>query len=228
MAKKKVPRKELLKTEDEFITFSARLLRNVIQYKLQILCAFGILCLIIVIFSGIRYFSIQSENKAFAQMEASYLKYRTALIEKGPIEAYQNFQADFQHILDEYSSTNGGKLTRILFAGICYNAGNVDRSIELYQQALKDFEQTVALRDLILSGLGYAHEGKKEYPAAIKYFEQIVSSPDSIMKDEALFHLGQIYAAMGNSDKSNQSYNQIVSDYSGSVYYTIAKGKLSG
>jgi tetratricopeptide (TPR) repeat protein len=182
----------------------------------------------IAIYSGVRYFAIQSENKAFAKMEAGYLKYRQTLSDKGPVEAFQASQTDFQQIMEDHAGSKGGKLARVLFAGMCYDAGDFDQAITLYLKALDDFAQTVSLRDFILSGLGYAFEGKKDYPEAAKYFEQIVASPDSIMKDEALFHLGQIYAAMGNSEKSKQSYHQIISDYSGSVYYTIAKGRLSG
>ncbi|MFC1798947.1 tol-pal system YbgF family protein [Thermodesulfobacteriota bacterium] len=228
MAKKRVPRKELLKTEDEFITFSSRLLQNIIRYKLQVLCAIGGVFLLVVIFSGVRYFSIQKENEAFAQMEESFFKYQNALNKNKTAESYDIFQADFQRILDKYSGTKGGKLARVIFANMCYNAGNYDRAVALYHKALKDFDDSMSIKGFILSGLGYAYEGKKDYPTAAKFFEEIVSSPEAVMKDEALFNLGRIYASMGEADKSITSYNKIVSEYTGSIYHSLAKEKLSG
>lgn len=228
MAKKKIPRKELLKTEDEFITFSSRLLQIVIKYKTQVLYAIGGIFLLVVIFSGVRYFSIQKENEAFSQLEQSFFNYQNTLNEKGPQDAYAIIQTDFQRILDNYSGTKGGNLAGLIFANICYKAGNYDRAVALYQKALKDYDDDISIKGFVLSGLGYAYEGKKDYPAAVRFFEEIVSSSETIMKDEALFNLGRIYASMGENDKSVKSYSRIVSEYTGSIYYPLAKEKLSG
>lgn len=228
MAKKKIPRKELLKTEDEFITFSSRLLQAIIKYKIQVLYAIGGIFLLVVIISGVRYFSIQKENEAFSQLEQTFFNYQSSLNEKGPKDAYEMIQTEFQRILDNYSGTKGGNLAGLIFANICYNAGNYDRAVALYQKALKDYNDDISMKAFALSGLGYAYEGKKDYPAAVKFFEEIVSSSEAIMKDEALFNLGRIYASMGDLDKSAKSYNQIVSEYTGSIYYPLAKEKLSG
>ena len=129
---------------------------------------------------------------------------------------------------EKYSGTRGGKLAGVIYANICYNIGDFDRAIQLYKSALKDFEDDVSLKDFVLIGLAYSYEGKKDYPAAIKFFEDIVSSPDAIMKEEALFGLGRIYAEAGSPDKSLKSYKQIIADYSDSIYYKLAKEKITG
>lgn len=228
MAKKKIPRKQLLKQTDEFLTFSARLLQFVIQHKIQILCAFGLVFALILVFSGTRYYSIKSQNKAFALMEQSRIKYEKALNEKGPETAYSDVQKDFQSIIEKYSSKAGAKLAGVLYANICYRAGDYEKAVGLFKQALDDFADTPSIKGLILSGLGYTHEGKEDYPAAVTHFEEIVSDPDAIMKDEALFSLGRIYAKMGNIAKSTGAYKKIVSDFSDSIYLELAKEKISG
>ena len=48
---------------------------------------------------------------------------------------------------------------------------------------------------------------------------------DSI-KDEALFNLGELYAAIGDKDKSIDAFNKILSDYPGSMYTEIVKEKV--
>ena len=161
-------------------------------------------------------------------MEQGRIKYENALNEKGPEIAYQDVQKDFQSIIEQYSSKAGGKLTGVLYANMCYRAGDYEKAVGLFKQALYDFADNPSLKDLILSGLGYALEGKKDYPAAVTHFEAIVSDPDAIMKDEALFNLGRIYAKMGDTPKSAGAYKKIVSDFSNSVYIELAKEKISG
>ena len=228
MAKKKIPRKQLLKQTDEFLTFSARLLQFTIQHKIQISCAFGLIFAFILVFSGTRYYSIKAQNKAFALMEQGRIKYENVLKEKGPEIAYQDVQKDFQSIIGKYSRKAGGKLAGVLYANMCYRAGEYEISVGLFKQALDDFADNPLLKGLILSGLGYTLEGKKDFPAAVTRFEEIVSDPDAIMKDEALFCLGRIYAKMGDTAKSTGAYKKIVSDFSDSIYIELAKEKISG
>lgn len=229
MAKRKrVTRKQLLKEPDEFITFSGKLIRFVDKYKIQVLCAFGILFVSIIIISGIRYFSKQSEKKAFALLEQGIAKYEKSVTDNGPEKAYADIKEDFDLIQKKYSRKDGGKLAGIIYANICYDAGDFNQAIILYDKALEDFMANQSLKNLILSGLGYSHEKKKNYQDAIKYFEMIVLGSESMMKDEALFSLGRLYAEIGNLDKSISSYKRIISDFSDSIYTDLVKEKVGG
>ena len=228
MAKKKMTRKELLKTQDEFLTTSARLLQFVIKHKVQISCVFGGVFVLIIIFSGIRYFSIKAEKKAFALMQQGISRYETALKENEPQKAFQKIDKEFQLILKKYSRKEGGKLARVIYENMCNRAGGFDQEIDLYEKALEDFDDNDLLKDFILSGLGYNYEGKKDYQTAAMYFEKIVSTPKAFMNDDAFFILGWIYVAMCQTNKISDSYKIIVSEYPESIYYEIAKEKLSG
>ncbi len=228
MAKKKVTRKELLKKPDEFLTFSAKMLNYVIENKNQLTIFLGIIVGVAIIISGIRYASEKSEENALAQLEQGSAKYEELEKDKGAEKAYLDVKADFQQILDKYSGKNGGKLARIVFANICYSGGDSDKAIELYKEALRDFNNNPYLKNFILNGLGYAHEKKKDYKAAADYFEKVASGPDSIMKDEAFFNLGRIYAELAEKEKSMEAYKKIVSEHEDSIYINLAKEKVSG
>ncbi len=228
MPKKKISRKELLKTEDEFITFSTRALQFIMTHKVRIAYGVGGLLVLVILFSGFRYFSLKGENKASALLDQGLEQYQTVLDQKDAVQAYQKVKSDFNNLLDKYSGKKSGKLARISFAHICLNAGEYDRAIELYRRALEDFDGDLSLRDLLLSGLAHSFAGKKDYSAAASYLEEIVSAPDSILKDEALFHLGRIYAAMGNDEKSRDAFSRIVNEYKGSIYFALAQEKLAG
>ena len=223
MAKKKVTRKELLNEPDEFITFSAKLLKIMATYKVQLLYGIGLLILIGIIFSGISYFSYRSESQAFVMLEKTINKYNGSLEKNGPEKAFKEVKNDFVKIIDKYSGNRGGKIARIEFANISINAGDTDGAIDLYRKALEDFNDDQTVKNIILSSLGYAYEEKSDSKSAVKYFEMIISEPDTFLKDEALFNLGRIYAAMGNKKMSRDAYKKIVSEFADSFYLSIAK-----
>jgi len=228
MAAKKVTRKQLLKEPDEFITFSARLFQFAINYKVQLLVCLGAVCALVLLASGVIYFSRKSEEKAFSLMQQGLNKYQTLSQTIGPVKAYQEVSGDFEYILKKYAGKDGGKLARVSYADICYKAGEYDKAISLYRQSLKDLGEQEAVKYLILNGLGYSYEAKQEYQEAVTYFQKIASGSESIMKDDALFNLGRIYQKLGNPGKSKEAYEKIVSDHPDSIFIELAKEKMAG
>ena len=79
--------------------------------------------------------------------------------------------------------------------------------------------------------MGYAYEAKKEYDTALEYFEKISVGSDPVLKAEALFNMGRLYAALGKVEKSQQAYQKIVADSPQSFYADLAKeraGNIAG
>jgi tetratricopeptide (TPR) repeat protein len=229
MAKrKKVSRKKLLKEPDEFITFSGKLIQFGMQYKKQITYAVTGAVALIVLITGYRFFSIRSENKAMFVLNQAVAKYDKSVQSGDANQAYQNVAQDFETLLDKYGNKQAGKLAGVTFANICFDAGEYNKSIELYQEALDHFKHYPILHNLILSGLGYAHEQINENERAVSYFEQIIASDDKTLHDEALFHLGVLYEKLGQNEKSEEAFNQIISDYPDSMYIDIVKERTAG
>ena len=229
MAKrKKVSRKKLLKEPDEFITFSGKLIQFGMQYKKEITYAVAGAVALIVLFAGYRFFSIRSENKAMFLLNQAVAKYDKSVQSGDAKQAYQNVAEDFEILLDEYGNNEGGKLARVTFANVCFDAGEYGKSIELYEKSLDHFKRHPILHSLILSGLGYAYEQINENEQAVSYFEQIVASDDKTLHDEALFHLGVLYEKLGQNEKSEKAFNQIISDFPDSMYIDIVKERTAG
>jgi tetratricopeptide (TPR) repeat protein len=222
--KKKVSRKQLLKEPDEFLTLSARLFQFVVKNKYQMLAALGGVILIVLTVSGWSYHTRQRANESLAQLQKSWNRYETLRNgkDKDPVLAYQEVRTEFEQLIAESGDKPGGKLARVIFADISYDAGEADKAIALYQSALEDFTQPF-YRDQILNGLGYAYEAKKEYETALEYFGKISVGSDPVLKAEALFNMGRLYAALGNTEKSQQAYQKIVADSPQSFYAELAK-----
>ena len=220
--KKKVTRKQLLKEPDEFLTFSARLFQFTLEHKYHLFGALGGIILLVLIVTGIRYYSQQRSNEAFSLLEKGRVKYQTLLNECDPRKAIKHVEKQLEQILNKYSDKVGGKLARVTYANICYNGGNPDKAIALYQKALNDFDEPF-YKDLILNDLGYAYEQKGAFKEAAEYFEKIVAGGNPVLKSDALYSLGRLYAALGNVEKSNTAYQKIISEQPDSIYIDLVK-----
>jgi len=227
MVKKKMTRKELLNEPDEFISFSSRLLSFIAIYKIQILYFLCALVLIGIVLSGYGYFSRKAEREAFAMLQKAKTDYELSLKKNSPEKALNEVKDDFIKIMEKYSGNRGGKMAGLELANVYYKAGDMDSSIEQYVKALKAFNDDKAVKCQILSSLGYAYEAKNDLKSAVNHFEAIVSEPDNFLKDEALFNLGRLFAAMGDEKKSKAAYQKIVSDYKDSFYIEIARERIS-
>ena len=174
MAKKrKKTRKELLKEPDEFMTFTGKIIKFATDHKTQITYGLGIVLALAIVFSAVRFFSIRADNKASAMLEQSMNEYSNLQAQKQPDEIYNGVSGSFQTILKKYGDKNSGKLARLIYANICYNAGKYKQAIDLYDTSLKDFAKHPMIHTQILSSLAYAYEQQKEYATAASYFEKI-------------------------------------------------------
>lgn len=226
MAKGAATRKQLLKEPDQFITFSGKLIAFGRSNLKIILITTGILFSLLLALVTARQISHRNENRASARVEKAVAKYSTAIQDTNPQTAYDRVKTDFADIFDEYGSKNAAKIARIIYGDISYNAGDADTAIAMYTHALDDFDQSPAVKNIVLSGLAYAFVLKAEYPRAIHYFEMISTNNEKTLKSGALFNLGWLYEASGEKEKGAAMYQQLLTDFPESMYGDLVKEKV--
>ena len=228
MAKKQISRKrkKQLKEPDEFITFSSKILDTILENKNQAISILFILLLVIITFIGIRGYFIKSENRAFTDMAQSMAEYRALGKANENTSTLQKVDGDLEKILNIHSAMHAKKFVKIYLANISFQNKNFDRAIELYLDSVNDFNDAPSIKNLILNSLAYSYEEKKDYKSAASYFELIVSGNDVFMKDEALFNLGRLYAAMDNKKKSKAAFVNIKENYPDSLYIELVRFKM--
>jgi len=213
MVKKiKKARVKELQQPDEFITFSTKVAEYVIKNKTQVLSAGSVFVVVILAVSIFFFYSGKMEKKAAAILSQGVQKYETAMQTKNPQEAYEK----------------SGQNARLIYANICYNGGDYDKAIALFEQGLQDFKTQPFISSLILNSLGFVYEAKKDLPKAIEYFQKVASGPEAAMKDEAFFHIGEIYNEMGEPAKSEDAFKKIISDHADSLFINVVRDKISG
>ncbi|MGD2097178.1 MAG: tetratricopeptide repeat protein [Desulfobacterales bacterium] len=227
MAAKYKSRKELLKKPDEFITLTgktiaiARDYQNHITYTLLAIVAIGL------IFLGYRFFAQRAETKAFSMLQKAQSVYQQQKAASSAKEAYNKVSPVFQDIIKKYGGKAGGKLARVIYANISYEAGQYENAAALYKQSLNDFQDNSAVYNLILNSLGYAYLQMKDTQNAAVYFELAAKQTDSLVREDALFNLGWVYQNMGEAAKSQQTLEQILDDYPDSLYFDMVQEELS-
>ena len=228
MAKKRISkeRKKKLKEPDEFITFSSKILNLVLENKNQAIFIVSVFLFIILMLIGIKSYFVKSENRAFTDMSQSMAEYRALEKASKNNTILQKVDNDLNKILDKYSAMNAKKFAKVDLANISFQSKKFDRAIELYIDAVNDFSDAPSIKNLILNSLACSYEEKNDYKSAASYFELIVSGNDVFMKDEALFNLGRIYAAMGNNKKSKDAFVNIKENYPDSLYIELVKDRV--
>jgi tetratricopeptide (TPR) repeat protein len=227
MAAKFKSRKELLKKPDEFITLTGKAIAFARDYQNQIFYALCAIMLVVLIFLGYRYFAQRAEVKAFSMLQQTQFEYQTLKAASSAPEAYGKVADAFQGIIKKYGDNAGGKLARVIFANISYDAGQYDKAIALYKQSLEDFKDDKAVYYLILSNLGYAYQQMDDTQNAVVYFERAAKAENSVVREEALFNLGLLYQKLGETAKSQQTLQTILDDYPNSIYFDMVQEELS-
>jgi len=227
MATKKKTRKQLIKEPDEFITFTGKAISFVTGYQKQISFMLCAIVAIALIFFGYRFFAQRAETKAFTRLGQIHSQYNTLKKTSPGTAAYSQVSEAFQIIIKKYGGNAGGKLARVIYANISFEAQQYEKAIALYKQSLKDFKDDKLIYNMILSNLGHAYQRVEDEQNAAAYFEKAASATDSPIREDALFNLGLMYEKLGEATKSQKMFQEILNNHPDSIYFDVVEEELS-
>ena len=226
MASQKVSleRKKELEQLDPFQENLIKTLKYAKENKKQLMIVGFSIVAIVIIFSSVLYSFRMAETNASTLASSAMNKYTQI---KDPVEGYLAVENDFNSILEDYSNTAAGKIAKVNFAKICYNASKFDKAYDLYKEALKNFNKDPGTTNLLLSSLGHVCMALNKNDEAKKYFEKINKSDSPLLKDEANFLLGMLFETSGDRITSQKFYQTVATEYENSLYKPLAQSKLN-
>ena len=227
MATKKKTRKQLLKEPDEFITFTGKAITFITGYQKQISYMLCAIVAIVIIFFGYRFFAQRAETKAFTRLGQTQSKYDTLKKTSSETAAYSQVSEAFQSIIKKYGGNAGGKLARVIYANISFDAQQYEKAIALYKQSLNDFKDDKLVYNMILNNLGHAYQRVEDEQNAAAYFEKAASATDSPIREDALFNLGLMYEKLGEATKSQKTLQEILNNHPDSIYFDVLEEELN-
>jgi len=225
-AAKKITRKELLKEPDEFLTLSARVLGWVAHHRRAINTAVSAALAVAVLVSGYLYYTNRREAQAGVMFGEALAKYDRLSADKA--NAAREVAADFRRVIDEYGGTSNGRMAALVYANLCYQAGEFGQAADLYKTCLERFSDEPLIHFQILKSLGYTYEGLKDPAAALPYFERALAAADKALQDDLLFQIGDLYARIGNQAKSEETFKRLLSDFGDSPYANLVRQRVPG
>ncbi|MFW6276016.1 MAG: tetratricopeptide repeat protein [bacterium] len=136
----------------------------------------------------------------------------------------------FIEIIDQYGSTDVGKLSEY-YAGACYlNLGDYENAIDY----LEGFSTNEPILKAIAQGAtGDAYMGLGNSDDAIKWYEKASKTNNELIAPVYLFKLGLLYEQSGKKEEALEAYNKIKSNYKNSaeaqqIDKYITRVKISG
>jgi predicted negative regulator of RcsB-dependent stress response len=217
-------RRKELEQIDPFQENFLRTLAYVKENKKQFLLILGAIIGVIVIFTGIMFSFEKSENIASDLVAKAVIAYAEA---NDPIKGFNATKDDFEKVFSDYSNTSAGRIGKVKFAKICFDAGEYDRAFELYKEALEMFKNEAGMKNFLLASLGHVSQARNDVDTAKSYFLQIETGTSDLLKDEAQFALAGIYEASNDKASSLKMYEKIVNGQENSIYKSIAESKIN-
>ena len=223
-----VNRKKLLKEPDEFFTISGKLIEFGTRFRKELTIGTVVFLVLVAGMSALRYFNDKRALKGFATLNAVTTVYNQLKSNQNDEKAYAAVKDDFEKLLDDFGNKAAGKIGRVIFAGICLDAGKYDQAERLYQEALSHFGNDPFYGPVIQMNLGYIAVAKSDLDRAKGYFEAVTQINEAAVAPEALFNLAVIYEKIGDVEKARSLHNKIATEYEQSLFGTIAATKAKG
>lgn len=228
MAKVTLARKKELSQPDEFITLSNRMLTYVRTNKKKIINTVTVVLIAVVGFAAYSYYVSQREEKAFIHLSKDMDWLEKSAKENPEAVSLEEVQKKRDVFLKSYSGTSASLLARASYAQLLFERGDYEGAVELYTVLVRNARQNDALRNIAFCALGESYEALNKPEQALENFKAILAGSNSLKKDEALFHMGMIYEAKGDSENSKKSFSRIVTEFPDSMYTDIARDKTAG
>jgi tetratricopeptide (TPR) repeat protein len=225
-AAKKVTRKELLKEPDEFLTLSSRFIGWAARHRREINTAVSAVLALALVVSGYLYYENRQEAQAGVLFGQALAKYDRLAADQA--KAVREVSPDFRRITGEYGGTSNGRMAALVYANLCYQAGDFAQAAELYKTSLDRFADQPLIHFQILKSLGYTYEGLKEPAAALPYFERALAVADKALQDDLLFQIGDLAARLGNKAKSEETFKRLLSEFGDSPYANLVRPRVGG
>lgn len=226
MAKQKVTRKELLKTPDEFLTFSGRAIAffSAHRRELQYL-GIGLVSLAVIYLAGQTYLNYVNKKGQETYNEA----YTAATKEIKPgfaPEDLKKVQALFQGLVDDRSLSRAARLAPPQMARLEFLRKGYSEAIDLYTQFLGEVSDDPRYASLTRLALASCYEAKGDLETAIKTLAPFLESPQALFMEIGLLDLTRMYRLANQPEKARETFKIFAERFADSPLLPVAKANL--
>jgi tetratricopeptide (TPR) repeat protein len=205
--KKKITKKKL-KQPDEFISFTEKSYLFISHHIKKIIIGTILVLVLILSFFLFRMWDQRKEDEAnqkFILALEAYQMVSSPYREGSPAE-YKKVLEGFEEVIKTYSRTSSAKSSLIYKGGIHLSLGEFDEAINAYDAFLKKAGKEKLYQLFALEGLGYGHEGKKDYEKAVKAYQEIIKLGEKYHWAGVHLNMARCYEKLGKTDEALENY----------------------
>lgn len=227
MAKKKITRKELLKTSDEFLTFSARAAVFIREHSRQFSYLGAAIVACFLIYLGINTFMGRINKKGQETYNIAYYSFIKNMKPNADQKELKKFEELFQQVIDKYGLSKVSRLALPQLAHLKFLEKKYDEAISLYQKFLDEVSDNTPYQSLAVMALSACYEAKGELRMAIEVLSRMMAGPDDFFKEQAMLSLARVYRLAHQQGKSREILKEFVEKFKSSPFLPIAKAQLN-
>jgi len=225
---KKIAKKKL-KEPDEFITSTQRAFLFVTQHSKKIVI--GAIIVLVLLLSTLIYqrWERKNEEEASRRFSVAMQIYQMASspYREGSASDYKAVLEKFDEIIGKFPRTSSGKLSLLYKGNVLLWLGEFEEAAKSYQTFLQLGLKEKLYRLLATEGLGYAHEGKKEYEKALQAFQKIVEGGETFQSANAYLSIGRCYERLGKNKEALENYRAFLKTSQKSMMTNAILRKIS-
>lgn len=226
MAKSKKSRKEILSTDDEFITLSGRLLIYLGEHKKQMqIAGYCVLAAILLFIAGNLYYKNLNIKAQETYNTGLYTISENMMIDKNEEELAKS-RENFAKVLADYSISKVATLTLPQMAYIDFLEKKYDDAISKYQEYLDDTSEEPYSTYALLA-ISVCYEEKEDYDKALSTLEKVAAGKDDYSREQAMLSLARIYRLKNDYSKSDEILKDFIEKFPTSTSLSVAKAAIT-
>jgi len=198
--------KEELKQPDKLQVLFGDVMKTITQHRKEMVIAVVAVICIGLAATGWYFYRQNEERNASTLYNKASEEYNASRASgKDPAAVIKLFT----EVDAKYSGTQAAAFAAYRLGNLNLNRGNTDEAIKWYRKYLNDRSEDNELRLLVLNGLGYCYEAKKDYKNALIYFEKSAAGKAGVNFASMTYdNIGRIYEAMNDPKKALENYKK--------------------
>jgi predicted negative regulator of RcsB-dependent stress response len=234
VANKKISRKELLKSPDEFLTLSGRAAAFFSAHIREVKIAGIVMAVILAGYLSIYGYMRHTDKKG---QEAYNLAYNMltedtdsnqqaqvpAPPDKEKLEAADDL---FEEVIDEYGMSKAARLALPQVGHIKFTQQEYEEAARYYERFREEISGHPQYKDLTSLALASCFEAKGEFDKAVSTLTPIVEDPANPFRETAMLNLERLYRLDNQPEKARDILETFIQDYKRSPFLPMAKARL--
>ena len=199
-------KKQDIKAPDQLQSTTGKIINYISENRSKVLLVFGILVFIMLSLSGWQLYRSNYEKNAEKMHLLAFFSYQKKDNNRG---TYLNAIELYKKVVEKYPGSNAAMRSLYSMGNIYFNINEIDKSINAYEQFIKESNGNNDLVVFAYIGLGYCYESKGNLKEALNSLDNSIKySAGSSYKGIIYRNMGRIYEEMNDSPKAIEYYEK--------------------